>query len=287
MTVANQRDGGHSAACPRCGRAYPEGRLGLCPACLLDADIPPARLGDSLELLDEIGRGGMGTVWKARHLRLGRTVAVKFLAPELAAQPDFERRLEREARALALLSHPGIVAVHDYGREEGVGYIVMEYVEGAPLSSVIPLPVDRAVVIARRVLEALAYAHRRGVVHRDVKPENILVDAAGAVKVTDFGIARLVSGDADPGITAVGRVAGTPRYLAPEALAGAAPHLAQHDADGVDVHARIGGGAGRGGRGGDAARTRSHRVQGDRRPARGPLPGCGRDGARAGAVRRG
>ena len=223
MTVANQRDGGHSAACPRCGRAYPEGRLGLCPACLLDADIPPARLGDSLELLDEIGRGGMGTVWKARHLRLGRTVAVKFLAPELAAQPDFERRLEREARALALLSHPGIVAVHDYGREEGVGYIVMEYVEGAPLSSVIPLPVDRAVVIARRVLEALAYAHRRGVVHRDVKPENILVDAAGAVKVTDFGIARLVSGDADPGITAVGRVAGTPRYLAPEALAGAAP----------------------------------------------------------------
>jgi len=212
-----------TAACPRCQRAYPEGRIGLCPVCLLDADIPPARLGDSLELVDEIGRGGMGTVWKARHLRLGRTVAVKFLAPELAAQPDFERRLEREARALALLSHPGIVAVHDYGRDEGVGYIVMEYVEGAPLSSVIPLPLDRAVVIARHVLQALAYAHRRGVVHRDVKPENILVDAAGAVKVTDFGIARLVTGDADPGITAVGRVAGTPRYLAPEALAGAAP----------------------------------------------------------------
>jgi len=212
-----------AVTCPRCRRAYPEGRIGLCPACLLEADIPPARVGDSLELVDEIGRGGMGTVWKARHLRLGRAVAVKFLAPELAAQPDFERRLEREARALALLSHPGIVAVHDYGRDEGVGYIVMEYVEGTPLSSRIPLPVDRAVVIARQVLEALAYAHRRGVVHRDVKPENILVDSAGAVKVTDFGIARLVTGDADPGITAVGRVAGTPRYLAPEALAGAAP----------------------------------------------------------------
>jgi serine/threonine-protein kinase len=221
--VSNQRGGGHSAACPRCRRAYPQGRLGLCPACLLEAEIPPALLGDSLELVDEIGRGGMGTVWKARHLRLGRTVAVKFLAPELAAQPDFERRLEREARALALLNHPGIVGVHDYGREEGLGYIVMEYVEGVPLSSAIPLPIDRAVVVARQVLEALAYAHRRGVVHRDVKPENILVDAAGAVKVTDFGIARLVSGEADPGITAVGRVVGTPRYLAPEALAGAAP----------------------------------------------------------------
>ena len=211
------------AVCARCGRAYPEGRLGLCPACLLEAEIPPALLGDSLELVEEIGRGGMGTVWKARHLRLGRTVAVKFLAPELAAQPDFERRLEREARALALLSHPGIVGVHDYGREDGLGYIVMEYVEGAPLSSAIPLPLDRAVVVARQVLEALAYAHGRGVVHRDVKPENILLGAAGAVKVTDFGIARLVSGDADPGITAVGRVVGTPRYLAPEALAGAAP----------------------------------------------------------------
>jgi len=178
-SAANPRDGGGSAACPRCRRAYPGARLSLCPACLLEAEIPPALLGDSLELVDEIGRGGMGTVWKARHLRLGRTVAVKFLAPELAAQPDFERRLEREARALALLSHPGIVGVHDFGREEGLGYIVMEYVEGAPLSAAIPLPIDRAVVVARQVLEALAYAHRRGVVHRDIKPENILLDAAG------------------------------------------------------------------------------------------------------------
>ena len=221
--VANPRAGGQNGACPRCGRAYPAARLSLCPACLLQAEIPPALLGDALELVEEIGRGGMGTVWKARHLRLGRTVAVKFLAPELAAQPDFERRLEREARALALLSHPGIVGVHDFGREDGLGYIVMEHVEGAPLSSAIPLPADRAAVVARQVLEALAYAHRRGVVHRDVKPENILLDAAGAVKVTDFGIARLVSGEPDPGITAVGRVVGTPRYLAPEALAGASP----------------------------------------------------------------
>ena len=212
-----------SQACPRCGRAYPPGRVGVCPACLLEADIPAPLLGDALELVDEIGRGGMGTVWKARHRRLGRTVAVKFLAPELAAQPDFERRLEREARALALLSHPGIVAVHDFGREEGVGYIVMEYVEGRPLSEIIPLPVDRAVVVARQILEALAYAHRRGVVHRDIKPENILLDASGSVKVTDFGIARLLGPEPDAGITAVGHVVGTPRYLAPEALVGAGP----------------------------------------------------------------
>ncbi len=196
--------------------------MGLCPFCLLEADLPPALLGEALELLDEIGRGGMGTVWKARHLRLGRTVAVKFLAPELAAQPDFKRRLEREARALALLSHPGIVAVHDFGREEDLGYIVMEYVEGRPLSEAIPLPVERAVAVARQVLDALAYAHGRGVVHRDVKPENILLDASGVVKVTDFGVARLVGPDADASLTAAGRVVGTPHYLAPEALAGAA-----------------------------------------------------------------
>jgi serine/threonine-protein kinase len=152
--------------CPRCGRRYPTGRIGLCPACLLQADIAPALLGGSLELIEEIGRGGMG----------------------LASQPDFEKRFEREARALALLGHPGIVAVHDFGREEGRSYIVMEYVEGQALSAAIPLPPRRAVEVARQVLDALAYAHGRGVVHRDIKPENILLDGSGRVKVTDFGI---------------------------------------------------------------------------------------------------
>ena len=213
-----------AGACPRCRRAYPSGRLGACPACVLEAEIPPPLLGDALELIDEIGRGGMGTVWKARHRALGREVAVKFLAPGLAADPDFERRLEREAQALARLSHPGIVAVHDFGREDGVGYIVMEHVLGRPLSELVPLAPERAAAVVKSVLDALAYAHRRGVVHRDVKPGNILLDASGAVKVTDFGIARVVAGggEAEP-LTRSGVLVGTPRYLAPEALAGAAP----------------------------------------------------------------
>jgi serine/threonine-protein kinase len=209
--------------CPRCGRRYPAGRIGLCPACLLEADVPPARLGDALELLEEIGRGGMGTVWKARHLRLGRTVAVKFLAPELAADPDFEQRFEREARSLALLSHPGIVAIHDFVRDDEGSYIVMEYVDGRPLSAAMPLSVDRAVEVARQLLDALTYAHRQGVVHRDIKPENVLLDASGRMKLSDFGIARLLDAEAYGTVTTAGHVVGTPRYMAPELLAGAEP----------------------------------------------------------------
>ena len=209
--------------CPRCRRRYPTGRIGVCPFCLLEADVPPARLGDALELVEEIGRGGMGTVWKARHLGLDRTVAVKFLAPELAAQPDFERRFAREARSLALLSHPGIVGVHDFVRDEGGSYIVMEYVDGPPLSAAIPLPVEKAVDVARQILDAVAHAHRQGVVHRDIKPENVLLDASGRVKVSDFGIARLLAPGADGKLTMTGGLVGTPHYMAPELLGGAAP----------------------------------------------------------------
>lgn len=213
-----------TSPCPRCGREYPPGRLGVCPVCLLEADVPPALLGDTLELLEEIGRGGMGSVWKARHLRLDRLVAVKFLDPALASDPEFEMRFEREARALALLSHPGIVAVHDFGHAEGRSFIVMEYVDGRPLSAALPLPVEDAVDVARQICDALAYAHAKGVVHRDVKPENILLDGAGNAKVTDFGIARLIhpSGH-DWTLTTAGRLVGTPHYMAPEAVAGAPP----------------------------------------------------------------
>jgi serine/threonine-protein kinase len=196
----------------------------VCPRCLAEGELAPARLGDALELIEEIGRGGMGTVWKARHLALDRIVAVKFLAERLAGHAEATRRFEREAQALARLSHPGIVAVHDFGREGDRAFIVMEYVEGVPLSALVPLPPEQARDVARQVLDALAYAHARGVVHRDVKPDNILVEASGHVKVSDFGVARILDPeDAADAATTAGRVLGTPVYMAPEALAGAPP----------------------------------------------------------------
>jgi predicted Ser/Thr protein kinase len=190
----------------------------------MEGELPPALLGDSLELVEEVGRGGMGSVWKARQVRLGRTVAVKFLAARLGDDPEHVRRFEREAQALARLSHPGIVAVYDFGQDEGQPYIVMEYVEGRPLSEQIPLSAARAREIAAEVLEALGYAHARGVIHRDVKPQNVLMDEQGRVKVSDFGIARLLGAETPGGtVTTMGHVIGTPGYMPPEALAGAPP----------------------------------------------------------------
>jgi predicted Ser/Thr protein kinase len=209
--------------CPRCGTRFATGRLEACPICLLEAEPPPALLGDGIELLEELGRGGMGRVYRARDLKLGRTVAVKFLPPELASRPDFRERLEREARALARLAHPNVVAVHDLRHEEGAPYIVMECVEGRPLSELVPLPLEGALDVALQVASALACAHSAGIVHRDVKPENVLVDDAGRVKVADFGIARLLVPGSESRLTSAGGVLGTPRYMAPEALAGSAP----------------------------------------------------------------
>ena len=214
-----------SENCPRCGTSYHGSRLGICPRCLLGetALIPPA-LGGSVEILEEIGTGGMGTVHLGRHVRLDQTVAVKLLAPHLCADPEFEKRFEREARALAMLSHPNIVGVHDFGREDDQSYIVMEYVGGGSIASRIPLEVPEAIEIAIQTLDALAYAHKKGVVHRDIKPANILLDADGRVKVSDFGIARLVGPDSQGWtVTSAHEVAGTPFYMAPEAKGGAEP----------------------------------------------------------------
>jgi serine/threonine-protein kinase len=213
-----------SEICPKCRSAIPTGRLEACPRCLLEADLPPGVLGEVYELGDEIGRGGMGAVYRGRDLRLGRTVAIKILSGAGASEEDFRTRFAREARAMAALNHPNIVAVYDVGEEDGQRFIVMEFVEGRPLRDLLPMPVERALPLAVQICEALEYAHRQGVVHRDVKPENILVDGAGRVKMTDFGIARLTRPDSRGWtVTAPDEAFGTPLYMAPEAREGAAP----------------------------------------------------------------
>ncbi len=181
-----------SDSCPRCHAPLATDRIGLCPVCLLEAPLQPAIVGGSVDLGEEIGRGGMGSVYRGKHLRLGIDVAVKLLPESLAADPSFRTRFGREARALASLRHPGIVAVHDFGEEAGQPYIVMEFVGGGRLSDRLPLPLARAIDVALQVCDALACAHRAGIVHRDVKPDNLLLDADGRVKVADFGIATIV-----------------------------------------------------------------------------------------------
>ncbi len=232
-------------ACPRCGAVDASGRLSVCPRCLLSdlvGDDAPAGDDDdgalpqlgvpTLTLEAELGRGGMGRVFRARDERLGRAVAVKVLKPEITAHPDsadFRARFAREARTLARLEHPGIVAVHDFGTTAaGDAYLVMQLVPGGSLAGRLPLPVPEAIDVARQVCEALAYAHGRGVVHRDIKPENVLIGDDGRARLSDFGIARLLEpaledgADARP-LTRPSLVLGTPGYMAPEARAGAAP----------------------------------------------------------------
>jgi serine/threonine-protein kinase len=205
--------------CARCGAQLPEGSA-ACPRCLLEGGSEADTFA-GLELHEELGRGGMGSVFKARHLKLGRTVAVKFLAPEVAQNPDVRARFEREAKAMALLSHPHVVQVFDFGTDDGEAYLVMEHVAQGPLSKRLPMTPKDAVRAAREVCAALAYAHARGVVHRDIKPENVLLDENGHAKVSDFGIARILSEGTS--VTRTGVAVGSAGYMAPETLKGAEP----------------------------------------------------------------
>jgi serine/threonine protein kinase/ribosomal protein S27AE len=248
-----------SRTCPRCGSLLPTGAPeGLCPRCVLGVGLathteapgdfgpqgtrtlqPPsgpaeiAKHFPQLEILECLGRGGMGAVYKARQQKLNRLVALKILAPEKGADPKFAERFLREAQALARLSHPNIVAVHDFGEADGLYYLLMEYVDGVTLRQLLhghKIAPEQALKIVPKICEALQFAHELGIVHRDIKPENVLLDKQGRVKIADFGIAKLIGVEATrPSLTEEQSVIGTPHYMAPEQVE--KPQTVDHRAD--------------------------------------------------------
>ena len=266
-------------ACPKCGSKLPEDApADLCPKCLVVAgykseasgrtgqpksnpvattvDRPspgsgfqpptPAELADKfpqLEIIELLGHGGMGAVYKARQTNLDRMVALKIIHPEATHDPAFAERFNREAKTLARLGHQHIVAVHDFGEivfsevedqpSRPLYYFLMEYVDGANLRQLMrgsELTPEQALAIVPQICDALQYAHDEGVVHRDIKPENILLNKRGRVKIADFGLAKLATrSESDFTLTASRQVIGTLRYMAPEQMEGS--HGVDHRAD--------------------------------------------------------
>ena len=236
--------------CPRCGAPKIGGQVyGLCARCLgalnFTSDTSPSDGAGGvefsredleasfpqLEILEPLGRGGMGVVYKARQKELGRVVALKLLPPERVADPQFAERFRREAQALASLTHPNIVAIHDFGQTNGLFYLLMEFVDGVNLRQAMNagrFTPDQALAIVPPVCEALQFAHEHGIVHRDIKPENLLLDKRGHVKIADFGIAKMLGQDASDSDVSESQPAGTPQYMAPEQQQ---PGHADHRAD--------------------------------------------------------
>jgi serine/threonine-protein kinase len=189
---------------------------------------------DNIPLVNEryrversIGRGGMAEVFLARDVLLDRPTALKVLFPEFATDPNFVERFRREAQAAAALTHPNIVAVYDWGKVNSTYFIAMEYVEGKTLATILQergqlSPTQTCDIIAEVAL-ALSFAHENGVIHRDIKPGNILIGSNGQVKVADFGIARALGSGVDESLTETGSVMGTATYLSPEQAQGAQP----------------------------------------------------------------
>lgn len=255
--------------CSECGSPLPaDAPQGLCPQCLMKLGLPTGVDVDNpagpqvqndvatsatppegfvppdvkvlseqfpqLEILQLLGQGGMGAVYKARQKQLDRLVAVKILPPQIGRAEAFAERFTREARSLAKLNHPGIVMVYDFGRTDaGLYYFIMEFVDGTDLRHVIQtgqLSPAEALAVVPQICEALQYAHGEGVVHRDIKPENILLNKKGQIKIADFGLAKLLD---QPGtvytLTRAGQRMGTPHYMAPEQIE--RPHLVDHRAD--------------------------------------------------------
>jgi hypothetical protein len=189
---------------------------------------PPAELAKhfpELEILELLGVGGMGAVYKARQASLDRIVALKVLPREVGRDPGFAERFTREARALARLNHPHIVTIHDVRQVDGLYYILMEYIDGANLRQMLHaggLTPTQALALVPQLCDALQYAHDEGIVHRDIKPENILVDKRGRAKIADFGLAKILGERVlDTSLTGTQQVMGTLRYMAPEQMLGA------------------------------------------------------------------
>ncbi|MFT7641488.1 MAG: serine/threonine protein kinase, partial [Pirellulaceae bacterium] len=224
--------------CPKCGLQFSGNECeGLCPSCLLRDAIPQTmgakaktkitleelnnRLPD-FEVIELIGEGGMGAVYKARQLSLDRLAAVKVIRPVDGDDPAFAERFVREARTLAKLTHPNIVAIYQFGQCGDIYYLAMEYVDGVDLRQLQDsqrITPEEAISIVPAICEALQFAHQNGVVHRDIKPENILLDQQGKVKIADFGLAKLTEHELDDAsLTRTQQVLGTPRYMSPEQL---------------------------------------------------------------------
>jgi tRNA A-37 threonylcarbamoyl transferase component Bud32 len=245
---------------------------GLCPECLMKAALgsgvnigpetqggrpkmpftppTPAELAThfpQLEILEFIAQGGMGAVYKARQKQLDRIVALKILPPQAVSGPGFAERFTREARALAKLNHPHIVTLYEFGQSDGLFYFLMEFVDGVNLQQLLlggRVAPNEALAIVPQICDALQFAHQRGIVHRDIKPGNILLSKEGQVKIADFGVAKIMaealeksaagSSDAEAGeksreLTEAGSVLGTPQYMAPEQIA--QPLTVDHRAD--------------------------------------------------------
>src|SRR6516162_1070268 len=257
--------------CPKCGaELLPSAPAGICPKCLMEAGlgsqatvdqdsganpplpldqegaetIPPGakfptpssetltRQFPQLEILELLGQGGMGVVYKARQRRLNRLVALKILPPSVGEQPAFAERFSREAQALARLNHSNIVQVYDFGETDVFFYFIMEFVDGVNLRALIrdgKLKPEEALSIVPQICEALQFAHDEGIVHRDIKPENILLDKKGRVKIADFGIAKILGGSPEVDLTKTKGALGTPHYMAPEQME--KPASVDHRAD--------------------------------------------------------
>ncbi len=256
--------------CPQCGDLLPDDAFrGICPRCLMLMNLADptvmenengakvkkpkapsieeiAPLFPQLELLEFIGQGGMGAVYKARQKDLDRIVALKILPKEIGEAPGFAERFTREAKALAKLNHPCIVTIHEFGKADGLYFFLMEYVDGLNLRQLLHngrIEAREALAIVPQICDALQYAHDHGIVHRDIKPENILLDRLGNVKVADFGLAKIIEGRdgsssgpaenresaEDENLTEAGKIMGTPKYMSPEQVE--SPGTVDHRAD--------------------------------------------------------